>query len=93
MAEKFRTLRLPRAEAAAIYARYALMQEGVRGGFGLPQDAATIRSWREATIVETRRRQREIATGSDEMVTVEMLYDYPRDMINFYNRLSGDPEE
>jgi hypothetical protein len=91
--QKHRTLRVSKAEASGIYTVYAFMLETTPDLHpGLP-NAAEINGWRHATLAETRRRAHEIASGPDEFVTVEMLDRYPRDMVNFYNRLAGEPEE
>ena len=92
MPEKYRTLRLSREEAARLYRRYAMMQETERLPEGLP-DAAEINGWREATLSATRLRESEILNGPAGPVSVEMLYEYPRDMVNLWRRLAGEPEE
>lgn len=90
---KFRTLTLPKAEAAALYRKDALKH---RHAPALPEalpNAIEINGWRQATAAEAERRANEIAFGTEEAVSVEMIYDYPRDIINYCNRLAGEPAE
>ena len=83
---------MDKAAAARLYHMYALMQETSIIPANLPH-SGEIESWRDATVLETRRRELEILNGAEETVDVEMLYDYPRDVVNFHARLAGDPEE
>lgn len=93
MDAKFRTLTLSKAEAAALYRKDAMKH---RHTPALPEAlpfAVEINGWRQATAAEAERRASEIASDSADTVSVEMIYDYPRDIINFWNRLAGEPEQ